>query len=327
MTDNHVLGITAYGCTRHEAALFKVLDPRFGVRTTVTDLALSDASVELAVGDRCVSVGHKTPVSHAVLRALSRCGVAYLSTRSVGVDHIDVPYASDLGITVQGVSYSPDSVADYTVMLILMSVRHTKSTVLRADAHDYRLHDVRGRELRDLTVGVIGRGRIGTAVVRRLQGFGGKVLTHDVGAHESTSDVALEELLRHSDVVSLHIPLGATTHHLLDSRRLGLMKRGAVVVNTARGGLIDTEALVAALDAGHLGGAALDVVEGEEGIFYADLRGGIVRNEPLLRLQSRPNVFISPHTAFDTDHAMSDMVEQTILGCLRFEKQESAWTG
>jgi len=317
-------GITVFGCSRDEAALFRVLAPRFGFPLTITGDALTEDTVELAHGDRCVSVGHKTPVSNETLRALSRSGVRYVSARSIGVDHLDVDFARSVGIRVEGISYSPDSVADYTVMLMLMVLRHAKSVICRTDLHDYRLGERRGRELRDLTVGVIGTGRIGTAVVDRLEGFGCRLLTHDVRPRGRGHHVPVDELLRHSDVVTLHTPLTAATHHLLDRGRIEAMKHGAVVVNTGRGALVDTEALATALESGRVGGAALDVVEGEEGVFYADHRGGPVPNPMVTRLQRLPQVVISPHTAFHTDHALSDMVESTLANCLGFERGVSA---
>jgi D-specific alpha-keto acid dehydrogenase len=230
-----------------------------------------------------------------------------------------VRYAESVGISVATVSYSPDSVADYTLMLMLMAVRNAKSMIRRADVHDYRLPDVRGKELRDLTIGVIGTGRIGTAVIDRLRGFGCRVLAHDRRPDGSAEWVSLDELVRQSDVVTLHTPLTADTHHLLDRRRIEQMKHGAYVVNTGRGSLLDTEALVRALESGRLGGAALDVLEGEEGIFYADCRGKAIDNALLLRLGELPNVLISPHTAYYTDRALRDTVENTIVNCLSFE--------
>ncbi|WP_410641252.1 D-isomer specific 2-hydroxyacid dehydrogenase family protein [Amycolatopsis sp. lyj-346] len=315
-------GMTIYGCEPDEAALFRELAPRFGVTPTITDAPASEANAGLAAGNRCVSVGHKTPLANAALLALSRAGVAYVSTRSVGYDHIDVEYAASVGITVGNVGYSPDSVADYTVMLMLMLVRDAKSVIRRADEHDYRLNDVRGKELRDLTVGVVGTGRIGTAVVGRLRGFGSRVVAFDSCPRAGVDHVSLDELLRLSDIVTLHTPLDAGTHHLLDRRRLELMKPGAFVVNTGRGPLLDTEALVSALENGRLGGAALDVLEGEEGIFYADCRGRPVESDLLVRLQKLPNVLVSPHTAYYTDHALGDTVENSIINCLKFESGE-----
>jgi D-specific alpha-keto acid dehydrogenase len=311
-------GITIYGCDRDEAVLFREIAPRFGVSPTVTEAPVSEANIALASGNRCISVGHKTQVSNPTLLALSRAGVEYISTRSIGHNHIDVTYAESIGITVGNVAYSPDSVADYTLMLMLMAVRHAKSVIRRAETQDYRLSAARGKELRDLTVGVIGTGRIGTAVMDRLRGFGCRTVAYDTRPTAPTEYVPLDDLLQLSDIVTLHIPLNSETHHLLDRRSLAQMKPGAFVVNTARGPLLDTAALVDALDSNRLGGAALDVVEGEDGVFYADCRNRHVDSE-LLRLQQMPNVIVSPHTAYYTDHALRDTVENSITNCLEFE--------
>ncbi|RSM42862.1 lactate dehydrogenase, partial [Actinoplanes sp. ATCC 53533] len=152
-------GITIYGCGHDEAVLFREQARRFGVLPTITGAAVSEANVDLVFGNRCISVGHKTQVTNSTLLALGRAGVEYVSTRSIGYDHIDLGYAESVGISVGNVAYSPDSVADYTLMLMLMAVRHAKAMIRRTDAHDYRLSDARGKELRDLTVGVAGTGR------------------------------------------------------------------------------------------------------------------------------------------------------------------------
>ncbi|MFI5588455.1 D-isomer specific 2-hydroxyacid dehydrogenase family protein [Amycolatopsis sp. NPDC051758] len=318
-------GITVYGCTPDEAALFRETAPRFGVVPTLTEAPVSEATIALAAGNRCLSVGHKNPITNSTLLALSRAGVVYISTRSIGYDHIDVTYAESVGISVENVAYSPDGVADYTLMLILMAVRHAKSVIRRADVHDYRLNAVRGKELRDLTVGVVGTGRIGSAVMDRLRGFGCRILAHDNRPKPFVDYVPLDELLGQSDIVTLHTPLTADTHHLLDRRRITRMKPGAFIVNTGRGSLLDTEALISALESGSLGGAALDVVEGEEGIFYADHRDKPLENKQLLRLQALPNVLISPHTAYHTDRALSDTVENSIVNCRKFASGKQHW--
>jgi D-specific alpha-keto acid dehydrogenase len=317
-------GVTVYGCDRDEAVLFRELAPRHGVLPTITEAAVSEANVDLAVGNRCISIGHKTQVTNPTLLALGRAGVEYVSTRSIGYNHIDVTYAESVGISVGNVAYSPDSVADYTLMLMLMAVRQAKSVMRRADTHDYRLNDTRGRELRDLTVGVVGTGRIGTAVMDRLRGFGCRVLAYDSRPQTPADYVPLDELLRRSDIVTLHTPLTADTRHLLDRRRIERMKDGAFVVNTGRGALLDTAALIPALEGGRLGGAALDVLEGEEGIFYADRRNEPVTSEALLRLQRLPNVLITPHTAFYTDHALRDTVENSLARCVNFDSGRAA---
>jgi D-specific alpha-keto acid dehydrogenase len=311
-----------YGCGPDEAAMFREMAPRFGVVPTITEAAASESNIDLALGNRCISIGHKTQITHSTLLALSRADVEYISTRSIGYNHIDVEFAEAVGISVETVAYSPDSVADYTLMLMLMTVRHAKSVVTRADLHDYRLNDVRGKELRDLTIGVIGTGRIGAAVMDRLRGFGCRIIAYDTRPKTSADYVSLGELLQQSDIVTLHTPLTADTHHLLNRHRIEQMKHGAVIVNTGRGALLDTEALVSALDRGRLGGAALDVLEGEEGIFYADCRSKPLEGTPLLRLQELPNVIISPHTAYYTDHALRDTVENSITNCLKFERRD-----
>jgi D-specific alpha-keto acid dehydrogenase len=145
-------------------------------------------------------------------------------------------------------------------------------------------------------------------------------LAYDLCREAEAEYVSLDKLLSESDILTLHVPLGAGTYHILDSKRIDSLKRGALVINTGRGSLIDTEALIKALESGRLGGAALDVVEGEEGIFYHDCTNKPLNNELLLRLQKLPSVIITPHTAFYTEHALRDIVENTIQNCLEFEK-------
>ncbi|MBN9387570.1 MAG: lactate dehydrogenase [Chloroflexi bacterium] len=315
-------GITIYGCEQDEAVLFQEMAPHFGVRTTLTAAPVCEANIDLAFGNRYVSVSHKTQITNSVLCALGQAGVAYISTRSSGYNHIDVGFARSIGICVENVLYSPDSVADYTLMLMLMAVRNAKSTISRVDTHDFRLNDVRGKELRDLTIGVIGTGRIGAAVIDRLRGFGCHILAYDHRPKTSANYVRLDELLRHSDIVTFHTPLNAETKHLLNCHRIEQMKPGAFIINTGRGALLDTEALIPALESGRLGGAALDVLEGEGGIFYADHRNKPLESNLLLRLQGLPNVVITPHTAYYTDHALRDTVENTIINCLKFERRK-----
>lgn len=319
-TEVHNMGVTIYGCGQEEAVLFREMAPRFGIVPTITDAALSEATIELAWGNRCISVGHKTQITNSTLYALSRIGVRYISTRSVGYNHINVNYAESVGIAVGNVAYSPDSVADYTLMLMLMALRHAKSIISRATIYDFRLHEVRGKELRDMTVGVIGTGRIGAAVIDRLQGFGCQIVAYDHRPKTNAPYVPLEELLQQSDIVTLHTPLNSETHHLLNRQRIEQLKQGAFVINTGRGALLDTEALLVALESGKLGGAALDVLEGEDGIFYTDCSNKPIESQLLLRLTTLPNVLITPHTAYYTDHALSDMVENSIINCLKFDR-------
>lgn len=314
-------GITIYGCRQDEAVKFRAAAPRYGVVLTITDAAVSKVNIDLALGNRCISVSHKTQITDSIILALSQAGVKYISTRSIGYNHINVKYAETIGISVENVAYSPDSVADYTLMLILMAVRNAKSIISSADKQDFRLKDIRGKELRDMTIGVIGTGHIGAAVVGRLRGFGCRILACDYRSITDVDYVPLDELLQQSDIITLHTTLNADTHHLLNHQRIQQMKQGAFIINTGRGSLVETEALIPALESGKLGGAALDVIEGEEGIFYLDCKNKTVENKLLLRLKKLPNVIITPHTAYYTEHALNDTVENTILNCLNYERR------
>lgn len=316
-------GVSVYGCSPEEATLFRRLAPRHGILPTITEAPLGEANVDLALGNRCVSVDHRTRVAHPVLLALSRVGVEYISTRSIGYDHIDVDHARSLGITVENVVYSPDGVADYTLMLMLALVRDARS-VLRTIAPDNRPGTVPRKELRDLTVGVVGTGRIGTAVIDRLRAFGCHILAHDRLPKTDAEYVPLDDLVRRSDVVTLHTPLTAATRHLLDRRRIALLQPGAFVVNTGRGALLDTGALVCALESGHLGGAALDVLEGEDELFSGDRHDAPPEGAWLDRLHRLPTVLLSPHVAYRTDHALTEIVEGGLTRCGDFERGRRA---
>jgi D-specific alpha-keto acid dehydrogenase len=316
------LGITVYGCEQDEADIFSELSPRFGVVPTITSHAVSDTRVISVPGNRCISVGHKSELSGRDLRALKTAGAEYVCTRSIGFDHIDLDAAETLGIAVDNVIYAPDGVADYTLMLMLMAIRNAKDIVSSAANQDFRLGRVRGKDLRDMTVGVVGVGNIGTAVIRRLQGFGCRVLAYNNyrEAAAVADFVSLPELLTKSDIVTLHVPLNADTHHFIGAEQIATMKHGAFLINTGRGALVDTEALIVALERGTLGGAALDVLEGEEGLFYFDCTQSPVDNHLLLRLQQLPNAIVTPHTAYYTERALYDTVEGTLMNCLSFER-------
>lgn len=310
------IGITVFGCEKDEADVFHELSPRFGVVPAITNAPVAECDAIPACGNQCISVGHKSTISETNLIALKKAGVKYISTRSIGYDHIDTEAALKMGIAVGNVAYAPDGVADYTLMLMLMAIRGAKSIVTGAENFDFSLDAVRGKELRDMTVGVVGTGRIGKAVIERLHGFGCCVLTYRQGQEY----MSLCELLEKSDIITLHAPLNTDTYHMIGREQIEIMKRGAFLVNTGRGALVDTDELIKALESGKLGGAALDVLEGEEGLFYFDCSQKPIGNQFLLKLQKMPNVIITPHTAYYTSRALYDTVKKTILNCLDFER-------
>lgn len=328
--------ITIYGCEEDEADLFRALSEKYGFELKITGEELSVENVVLSARSPCVSVGHKVGIPASVLKALKAAGVAYLCTRSIGLDHIDMEAAEEAGIIIGNIKYSPDSVADHTIMLILMAVRNAKSLLDSVAEGDFRLRAGRGRELNEMTVGVLGAGRIGKAVMKRLQGFGCRILFYDrarpaqdkgdlQGADmlwpcgsNTPKACSFHELLKNSDILTIHLPLDQTTLHQIGQAEIAQMKKGAFLVNTARGGIVDTAAMLAALENGDLGGAALDVVEGEKEIFYADYREKEIPHPYLPRLLKLKNVILTPHTAYYTTHARYDMVEGTLKNCLDF---------
>lgn len=322
--DHPPSGITIYACEPDEAALFRTLAPDYGLALTLTSLPvrLTDTAVTPAPDHRCISVGHKSNVSAAMLRAFRRAGVEHISSRSIGLDHIDLAVADELGIAVENTSYEPDGVADFTLMLMLMALRGAKRLLDDVSRSDFRLGTARDRDLCDLTVGVVGTGRIGSAVITRLRGFGCRIVAHDPH-RPAPGGVSLEELLRTSDIVTLHAPLTPRTRHLLGNDELASMKPGALLINTARGGIVDTAALIDALERGHLGGVALDVLEEEGGHFYVDRTTSRADHPFLSRLQKLPHAIVTPHTAYYTERALRDTVAQTLAKCVAFERNRA----
>jgi D-specific alpha-keto acid dehydrogenase len=318
-----LVGLTVYSCEPDEADAFAALGTLLGVVATTTTEPPSETSAIAVPANRCISVAHTSELPASTLRALHEVGVRHISTRSIGLDHIDLRAAAELGIVVEHVVYAPDGVADFTLMLILMAVRGAAGIVPSA-TEDGRPWRVRGRDLHDLTVGVVGAGRIGSAVIQRLRGFGCRVLVHSTGRTPSSAAaraelVSLDAVLVESDVVTLHLPLVPATHHLIGRDQLARMKPGSILVNTARGALVDTGALVDALERGHLGGAALDVLEGEERFVGPGRPAPPVDDRLLLRLRRLPNAIVTPHTAYRTERALHETVEGALTACLRFE--------
>ncbi len=243
-------------------------------------------------------------------------------TRTIGYDHIDIEAAKRLGITVANAPYGPHGVADYAVMLILMSIRKMKRIIERTNIQDYTLRGAQGRELKDMTVGVIGTGRIGRTVIRNLSGFGAKLLAYDLMENEEVKEyaeyVALEEIWQQADVITLHAPLTNDSFHMIGKDTISKLKDGVVVINTARGALIDSEALIEGIESGKIGAAGLDVVEDEFDLYYYDRKSDVLHNRELAVLRGFPNVTVTHHMAFYTDECVKTVVRDSLEGCRIF---------
>ena len=298
---------------------------QYGLEATLCAEELTADNVSLVQGYEGITTLGFSDLRAPMLCELARRGVKYLATRTVGFNHIDLAAAKQCGIRVSSARYEPYNVADFTVMLMLMLLRKAKISVCRAHVNDFSLDGMCGREMRNLTIGIFGAGKIGRAVIQNLSGFGCKILYYDPyardpvpGAQRSDPDT----IYRTCDIISLHMPLTQENRHFIDAAALSKMKTGALLVNTARGGLVDTQALTEALESGHLGGAGLDTIESEEGAVHIDLRARIVNKRDLFYLKQFPNVIFTSHYAFFTEEAASAMVQCALESLSRFSRGE-----
>ena len=264
-------------------------------------------------------------MDRSVLEALAAGGTRMIALRSAGFNHVDLQAAAGLGLAVGRVpAYSPDSVAEHTVGLILTLNRKIHKAYSRVREGNFALEGLLGFEVKGRTAGIIGAGKIGIAVARILAGFGCRVLAYDP-APAAAADAAgaefvgLEQLLTEADIISLHCPLTPATHHLINTDTLKLMKPGVMLINTGRGALVDTRALIAGLKTGAIGYLGLDVYEEESDLFFEDLSNQILRDDVFARLLTFPNVLITGHQAFFTAEALTEIAGTTIANLSAFE--------
>ena len=300
-----------------EAEFFQQCVKEWDIELGYTEDRPTLENCDLAAGYPYVSVFTNT-VTAEMLDRFKELGVKMIGTRSIGYDHIDIAHAKEIGMIVTNITYDPEGVAEYTVMDILMAVRRVKEILAKAEEQDFRFKGLMARELKDLNVGIVGAGQIGISVLRDLSGFGCRLYYTNRRKKEAADKyaeyVSLDELLSKCDVVSLHLELNEDTYHIIDSETLAKMKQGSILVNTARGSLVDSEALIEALQSGHLSGAALDVMENELGLYFNDCRGKDLSDHFIRRFMAMPNVISTQHMAFYYREAIRDMVCKCLYG-------------
>lgn len=298
-----------------EGAYFEKFSKIYNVEIVRIDDAPDLQNANLAKGCFGVSV-ITTAITKDIIQTWSHLGIKHISTRTIGYDHIDLESAKDLGMTVSNVTYSTASVANYTVMLILMALRKMKMVMRRAVGFDYSLENSIGMELENKTVGVVGTGAIGQKVIQNLSGFGCKIIATDPFIKKEVTKyaqyVSLEKLIKESDIITFHVPALKDTYHIVCQETIDQMKDGVILVNTARGSVINTTDLIKNLENGKIGACALDVIENELGLYYQDYKYQVIGNHELSILRDMPNVLLTPHLAFYTEQAVSDMVENSI---------------
>ncbi len=322
--------VTVYNCRPFdEKELFVSYAKELGIELVLCPDAPDMDNVSLCKGSRCVDV-ITSKIDEGLIRAFHDNGVEYITTRTIGYDHIDLEAAKKYKIKVGNAPYGPNGVADYTVMLILMSIRKMSAILGRTNVQDYTLAGLCGRELKDLTVAVIGTGRIGETVIRNLSGFGCRILAYDLYEKEEVkqfaSYVPLAQIWQEADVITLHMPLTEENFHLINADTISHMKDGVVIINTARGALIDSDAFISAIEEGKIGAAGLDVVENEFGLYYYDHKSDILKNRELALLRSFPNVTVAHHMAFYTQNYVETVVKDSLMSCKLFmEGKENPW--
>ena len=284
------------------------------------EFRLTAETAATAAGSDAVCVFVNDKLDRDCLQQLAATGVRHAALRCAGFNQVDLAAAKEFGIAITRVpAYSPHAVAEHSVALLLTLNRKIHRAHNRVREFNFSLAGLVGFDLHGKTVGIIGTGKIGRCTAQIFRGFGCHVLAYDpfpsVGwaAENPIRYSSLDDVLAQSDILSLHLPLTKDTHHLLNGRSLAQMKRGAYLVNTSRGKLVDTTALIEVLKNGHLGGVALDVYEEEEGIFFEDhSERGLLEDDELSRLLSFPNVLVTSHQAFLTKEALDEIARVTV---------------
>ena len=309
--------IFAYEVRKDEIAAFSAAAAKCHVEITTSTLVPTLENAGLAAGYDGVTILGQGRIDRKLLERYRVLGIRFLSTRTIGSNHIDLPAARELGIQVCSANYPPNGVADFTVMMILMCLRQYKQAMWRGQVNDFSLEGLQGRDMKSLTIGILGTGRIGVQVLRELSGFGCRLLAWS--RHENPEALPyaqytdLDTLLRTCDVISLHMPLTEATHHMIDRAAIAKMKTGVILINCARGGLtgIETE---------KIGALGMDTVEGEEGIVHGDHRTDILSNRNWFYLHQFRNVIMTQHMAFYTQEAVESMVRCGVEGIVEMDR-------
>nr|MDT0660618.1 2-hydroxyacid dehydrogenase [Micromonospora sp. DSM 115978] len=322
--------VTVFSAKPYDEKFLRAANEQAGHELVFLEPRLSPATAPLAAGSPAVCAFVNDDLGAEVLTALAGAGVKLVALRSAGFNHVDLATAGKLGITVARVpGYSPHAVAEHCVGLILALNRRIHRAYNRVREHNFALTGLLGFDLHGKTVGVVGTGKIGVCLVRIMAGFGCRVLASDpypsAEAVEAGAEyVPLETLLSESHIVTLHCPLTADTFHLIDEKRIAQLRDGAMLINTSRGALVDTAAVIGGLKSGKIGYLGLDVYEEEANLFFEDLSNQLLGDDLFSRLTTFPNVLITGHQAFFTEEALHNIAETTIANLSAFERGEGA---
>jgi len=320
------MDVAFFSTKPYERAPFEAANDAHGHRLEFLEPRLTSETAPLAEGFPGVCGFVNDRFDAAALEVLRSGGVRLLVLRSAGFNHVDLRAARESGITVAHVpEYSPHAVAEHTVALILALNRKVHRAYARVREGNFSLDGLMGFDLHGRTVGIVGTGRIGTVFAGIMAGMGCRLVAYDPVPNDEcrslgVSYVALQDVFEASHIVSLHCPLTPETHHLINADALRRMRDGVMLVNTSRGALVDTVAVVDALKAGKVGSLGLDVYEEEADLFFRDLSGVVIQDDVLMRLLTFPNVIVTGHQAFFTEEAVRNIAETTIANITAFER-------
>lgn len=316
--------IYAFEVREDEKKAFEQIAAQCGVEVTLSSEVPSLENANVVKGYDGVTTLGMGKLNRELLGIYHENGVRFLSTRTIGYNHIDLAAAKKLGISVCNATYAPNGVADFTVMMILMCLRQYKQAMWRGQVNDFSLQGLQGRDMSSLTIGIMGTGRIGVQVLKNLSGFGCRLLAYDIHKNPEAEKLAeyvdQDTIYKECDVISLHMPLFDSTYHIIDEKTIAKMKDGVILINCARGGLTDINALVDGIESEKIGALGMDTVEGEEGIVHEDRRTDIISNRNWFYLHQFRNVIMTQHMAFYTKEAVESMVRCGVEGIVQMEK-------
>lgn len=302
----------------YDKPFFEAYNKPYGFEIEYMETHLGPHIVNAVDGQEAVCVFVNDKVNAEVIAVLAAKGVKIIALRCAGFNNVDLDAARAHGIRVCRVpEYSPEAVAEHTVAMLLTLIRKTHKAYNRVREQNFSLNGLLGFNLHGKTIGVVGTGKIGSAFCRIMRGFGCPVLAYDLYPNPELESAGveyrpLEAVLRSADVVSLHCPLNPDTHYLINEESLAMMKPGVTLINTSRGGLINTAHAIDALKSKHLANLAIDVYEQEETLFFKDLSGSIIEDDTIQRLMSFPNVLVTAHQAFFTEEALTQIAQVTL---------------
>lgn len=315
--------IAFFDAKAYDRPAFDKFADSHGIKIKYYETKLNEDTASLAAGADAVCVFVNDTVNASVIDILQELGVKLIALRCAGFNNVDVRYAKNKLCVVRVPTYSPYAVAEHAMALLLTSIRRTHKAYIRSKDFNFSLSGLTGFDLFGKTIGVIGTGRIGKVFINICKGFGMNVLAYDKYPSyeiedEQTKYVPLDTLLTQSDIISLHCPLTEESYHIIDGAAIEKCKNGFILINTSRGALVDSDALLEGIKARKVGAACLDVYEEESEIFFEDNSGHILEDDTLARLISMPNVIVSSHQAFLTSEALANIAETTIKNVVEY---------